>query len=254
MTKLRFLFLSCRWLNSILSIISAEKLNKMNKSVDMVRLLEKYDALLFPWTCHKPSLESPQKSNSKSNLYRNQGNEQYVQKHYVKALDLFNQSICWAPSASEQLSKGYANRSVVYSSLKMYEKCLKRNKSASNKFSTAKDAILIYKFLLSTTAFKKIFKNHEQIDFLIDLISRLLRIASLNTFNVQSVGNFFSERRSEDGQYSCGIYLLMSLMNHSCAPNTYHVRYGFDNTVIVAKPIKAGEQLFVSYKLSNFSF
>lgn len=44
-----------------------------------------------------------------------------------------------------------------------------------------------------------------------------------------------------------GIFLLKSLLNHSCLPNIFSIQFGDKLALVVARPIKAGEQLFISY-------
>lgn len=122
-----------------------------------------------------------------------------------------------------------------------------KNMTTLIKASIGATAAYMFKFLMSSTAFKEIFKTPEQTEFLIDLLYRLLKIAYLNSFRVDSTEKFYASFKNEDERFCFGIYPFISLMNHSCAPNTHHVRYGSDNSIIVVKPIKVGEQLFVSY-------
>lgn len=70
------------------------------------------------------------KSATKSEFYREKGNQRYAERKLIPALEYYNKSICFAPQHSEQLAKGYANRSAVYFSIKMYELSLKNIKLA----------------------------------------------------------------------------------------------------------------------------
>lgn len=445
-------------------------LNYLHNPVDIVKFFDRDGFLHYFETL----MQSAEKSKDKADLYRNQGNEQYSQKNYVQALELYNQSICWAATGSEQLGMGYANRSAVYLSLKMYDECLKSielarqsdyprkiiskldqrevkclNEMKSPVMSSKKEFVglkpelsypphekvpfiancldlkvnekygrhivtktdlkvgdivaieqpfcgvvardirynccancleehdldlipcsnchsamfcneqcytearsnfhdiecpilrflmdkytfgdlplmmseehvgfrlfimlvksfgtadelmkfvkdlenreenvftinhqtndkfdlfatilklarnekhevvamkniigsttaFIYKFLLRSTALKEMFKTPEQIEFLIDLLYRLLQIAHQNSLAVHSQRKFYSIMKKKLNRACLGIYPFMSLMNHSCAPNTilHPIRHGFNNIVIISKPIKAGEQLFTSY-------
>jgi hypothetical protein len=47
-------------------------------------------------------------------------------------------------------------------------------------------------------------------------------------------------------------YLFSSLLNHSCAPNVKRFNLNTNNVIIVSRPIKAGGQLFDSYR-QNFN-
>lgn len=82
------------------------------------QLLVKYD--LIPKTNPRQA-----KDNTKSNEFRQNGNVLFGSGKVFEALDLYNQSICWAESndQSEELAICYANRSAVYYKLKMYEMC-----------------------------------------------------------------------------------------------------------------------------------
>lgn len=45
------------------------------------------------------------------------------------------------------------------------------------------------------------------------------------------------------------VFNVLSMMNHSCAPNVYHPRIGKRQHCVTIKPVKKGEQLFISYLL-----
>jgi hypothetical protein len=47
-------------------------------------------------------------------------------------------------------------------------------------------------------------------------------------------------------------FLFSSFLNHSCAPNIRRMNYKNQNVIIVSRPIKAGQQLFDSYR-QNFN-
>lgn len=66
------------------------------------------------------------KSAEKSIELRALGNKYFSLKNkdYFKALEYYNESICHAPTDSEQLSIGYANRSAIYFDWKKYDICL----------------------------------------------------------------------------------------------------------------------------------
>lgn len=75
------------------------------------------------------------KDNNRSKGLRQMGNNLFAQGKPFDALELYNQSICWADSKenSEELAIGYANRSAVYFKWKMYEQ-------ATQNIELAKDA------------------------------------------------------------------------------------------------------------------
>uniref|UniRef100_T1GUG9 MYND-type domain-containing protein n=1 Tax=Megaselia scalaris TaxID=36166 RepID=T1GUG9_MEGSC len=57
---------------------------------------------------------------------KKEGNENFSLKsrNYFRALELYNKSICYSLSDSENISIGYANRSAVLFELKNYQQCL----------------------------------------------------------------------------------------------------------------------------------
>lgn len=65
------------------------------------------------------------KSNKQSKKLRLKGNGLFTSDTDLsKALDLYNQSICWAEDTGEELAIGYANRSAVYFEWEKYDLCL----------------------------------------------------------------------------------------------------------------------------------
>lgn len=47
------------------------------------------------------------------------------------------------------------------------------------------------------------------------------------------------------------IFNVLSMLNHSCAPNVFHPRMGKQQCCITIRPVKRGQQLFISYLSSN---
>lgn len=64
------------------------------------------------------------KSNEMSTKRRNQGNTFFAQKQWHKAMDKYNESLRFAEIETENISLAYANRSLCFFELEMYEKCL----------------------------------------------------------------------------------------------------------------------------------
>lgn len=98
---------------------------------DKVKLIEK---LLIKYDCI-PKVDSLQaKNNNKSKELRQEGNILFAKGKIFDALELYNQSICWAESKdnSEDLAIGYANRSAVYYKWKMFKMCHKNVELAKN--------------------------------------------------------------------------------------------------------------------------
>lgn len=64
------------------------------------------------------------KSNALSLRTRTDGNRKYSENDVDGAMEMYNQSICFAENDSEHLSLGYANRSSCFLKLRMYDRCL----------------------------------------------------------------------------------------------------------------------------------
>ncbi|XP_055632602.1 SET and MYND domain-containing protein 4-like [Toxorhynchites rutilus septentrionalis] len=74
------------------------------------------------------------KSNIKSRDLRKAGNRLFACKDYAMALTVFNESVCWAETGSEDLAIAYANRSAVYYQSAEYEFALKNISLAKNHY------------------------------------------------------------------------------------------------------------------------
>lgn len=69
--------------------------------------------------------KSPAKSNLHSVKCRTFGNSFYATKQWLKAIESYNGSLCFAEiGAVESISLAYANRSACFLQLKMYDECL----------------------------------------------------------------------------------------------------------------------------------
>lgn len=66
------------------------------------------------------------KSNKQAEEYRNKGNALYASNQFLAAIEMYNQSLCYAETDGDlyHLSVGFANRSAVFFKLKLYQECL----------------------------------------------------------------------------------------------------------------------------------
>lgn len=110
--------------------------------------------------------------------------------------------------------------------------------------SIAKQQIFnAYKLLLELPLIQQFFRTKQERQFLMHLIWQHLCV--LNT-------NGFGARHSKsDIVYMDTIGNLTSLFNHSCVPNTLRINYGNKMIAYILRPIKAGEQLFISYAMGR---
>lgn len=93
--------------------------------------------------------------------------------------------------------------------------------------------------------FNEFWTTIDERDNIIDLFHRNLRI--LNT-NLLELG----EHHYQNGQWyaksvGSGLFPFASMFNHNCDPNVNRVTLNNQLVFYVARPIKAGEQLFISY-------
>ena len=88
-------------------------------------------------------------------------------------------------------------------------------------------------------------------DFFTKSASKYLRIWHTNAFKMLILIDSSTEKA---GMYGSGIFPFMSLLNHSCYPNVHTI--AVDNKIVltVSRPIKAGEQIFITYGYSSVSY
>lgn len=110
-------------LNKCNMIVPTSKaFNLCKTNADKVKFIEE---LLIEYE-RMPKIEPRcAKENNRSKELRQKGNDLFSRGKAFDALELYNQSICWADSRanSEELAIGFANRSAVYFKWKMYEEC-----------------------------------------------------------------------------------------------------------------------------------
>lgn len=90
-----------------------------------------------------------------------------------------------------------------------------------------------------------------------EMVRNQLRIHQTNSFKMDE--NRRELFRNGTGQYitrtvGSGIFPFTSLINHSCYPNVKHITVDNKFVICVTRPIKAGEQLYISYGYSFFRF
>uniref|UniRef100_A0A1Q3EXI8 SET and MYND domain-containing protein 4 n=1 Tax=Culex tarsalis TaxID=7177 RepID=A0A1Q3EXI8_CULTA len=97
--------------NPVIDFIMAQnpcRSEEMDLNWSVVRII-KYIAC----SPHLTELDELVKSEIEAFKHREAGNRFYRERNLVKAMDCYNQSICYAQLDSEQLGMGYANRSAV---------------------------------------------------------------------------------------------------------------------------------------------
>lgn len=94
------------------------------------------------------------------------------------------------------------------------------------------DVYKLYKYIMIIPSIEKAFDSEHNQRFLTHLILHHLAINVTN---------------ATESEFTASIGTVLSLFNHSCAPNLYN--YSVDNRkfCVTIRPVKKGEQLFISY-------
>lgn len=120
-----------------------------------------------------------------------------------------------------------------------YRALLQLNTFASDKNRKLyyRPAFMVYYSLMSMKSVRKLFDTEEKKRFLMHL--------ALHHYVVISINNFRSVlyETIEDE----GAFIICSYFNHACAPNLMVKRTGQLRYCVTIRPIKAGQQLFVTY-------
>lgn len=90
----------------------------------------------------------------------------------------------------------------------------------------------VYEKLMNQPKIKSTFTTLKETRFLMHLCLMHVLIVLCNPFNTNSLSGF---------------YLFQCHFNHSCAPNILHYQFGNKNVDITSRPIKQGDQLFITY-------
>lgn len=93
----------------------------------------------------------------------------------------------------------------------------------------------IYENIMTFPKVKNLFDKEEKQRFLMYLILHHFLVIKTNSIISKSPWSTIS------------VFNVLSMLNHSCAPNVYHPRRGTKQYCVTVRPIKKGEQLFISY-------
>lgn len=110
------------------------------------------------------------------------------------------------------------------------------------------------KAIFNHPPFDSIWETPEERELLIDIFHRQLRIHNTNQLEMgaHTLDTVFDETYWYSKTIGGGLYPFASLFNHSCDANVK--RFTVDNKLafVVGRPIKAGQQLFISYGYSSY--
>lgn len=107
-------------MNEAVKAKAVQEFSKIQSNAEKVEFVESKTEELDTM----PLLSTTSKNNNKAEQLRMQGNVYFESKQLLKAMEMYNQSICFAEANSEALGIGYANRSSIYFLWKKYELCL----------------------------------------------------------------------------------------------------------------------------------
>lgn len=124
------------------------------------------------------------KNDKQAEAVRSDGNKLYSEKKFFEALLKYNESLCTASAESENLGLAFANRSAVYSELKLYEKSLKNIELARSHNYPSKNIEVLEKReekcrdLMKSKVqladpwnfFKLSYKSNKKLPFAVDLL------------------------------------------------------------------------------------
>lgn len=109
--------------------------------------------------------------------------------------------------------------------------------SAENKNLYFQQAFMIYNSLILMKSIKKQFKTVQKKRFLMHLVFHHDIVISINNFRCGDYTTMEDE----------GAFIICSYFNHACAPNLMVKRIGKLRFCITTRPIKAGQQMYVTY-------
>lgn len=106
--------------------VVSQDIEDLNEKGRSVQLRYVYDLLRRLEMLPDVSQFLEQKSDKRAEEYRNKGNALYASNQFLKAIEMYNQSLCYAETTGDlfHLSVGFANRSAVFFKLKLFKECL----------------------------------------------------------------------------------------------------------------------------------
>ncbi|XP_017069459.1 SET and MYND domain-containing protein 4 [Drosophila eugracilis] len=118
-------------------------------------------------------------------------------------------------------------------------------RSVSDLFQRSVVCAVLKHFIIEFTPLKDHLGGEEGINFFTDLLFRHLQTSPSNMFGIDLVEQV--NETKDDQSHSSGAYAFLSLLNHSCAPNTLRIFEGTKAYLFVLRPIKAGNVLYDNY-------
>lgn len=128
----------------------------------------------------------------------------------------------------------------------------------SDEYNKAREMCYEMIQLLTTkTAMKHEVRTDEYKDMLQEILLQFYYVCMANVYSICSTPTWLEKSEAiRNERIGIGFYPFTTLMNHSCVPNVKALYVGENSTlymVYVTRPIRAGDQLFITYqKAMNF--
>ncbi|KMY93095.1 SET and MYND domain-containing protein 4 [Drosophila simulans] len=118
-------------------------------------------------------------------------------------------------------------------------------RSVSDLFQRSVVCAVLKHFIIEYTPVKEYVGGEEGVNFFTDLLFRHLQTSPSNMHGIDLVEQV--NETKDDQTHSSGAYAFLSLLNHSCSPNTVRIYEGTKAYMFILRPIKAGNVLYDNY-------
>ncbi|XP_037951291.1 SET and MYND domain-containing protein 4-like isoform X2 [Teleopsis dalmanni] len=122
-------------------------------------------------------------------------------------------------------------------------------RSVSDLFQRSVVCAVLKHFIIEYTPLKEFLGGDEGQNFFTELLFRHLQTSPSNMHGIDLVEQV--NETKDDQTHSSGAFALLSLLNHSCAPNTLRVYNGTKAYLLVFRPIPAGGVLYDTYGVNK---
>lgn len=118
-------------------------------------------------------------------------------------------------------------------------------RSTSDLFQRAVVCAVLKRFVMEHTPLKEFLSGRRGEDVFTDLLFRHLQTSPSNMHGIDLVEQV--NETKDDQTFAGGAYAFLSLLNHSCAPNTIRIYKGTTAILFVLRPIAANGVLYDNY-------
>jgi SET domain len=111
------------------------------------------------------------------------------------------------------------------------------------------------KDLLSKPPFESLIQTDEDRDFMESFALKQLRILDTNLLDMKEhsrLSEAYKQRGTFGQSIGGGLFLFLSLFSHSCDPHVKRITVNNKIAFVVIRPVRAGEQVYISYGYSSY--